>query len=785
MKKLKASPFVMFFVFFILANSAQYAVNRVNIEDVEYLKGTDFVQLRFVTDKIISIPDVFYPDEGNPKRLIMRIGDVMFNISKDSFQFDSQVIDSVTFSTKNNFTDVEITLRERVNYRVFTNRNGLYIEFPNIKRTAAAPQYAPIRQKPVPVNVSRKGIDSAGLNSIKDIRITEKNADNIRVEFVLANAVNYNVIPIHDPPVRLAIDLKNTRSRRLKRAINHLNVKSLRGDCNTSSVFRIVFDLFYLKSYSVSLKKNVLEVEFFSANSLAQKRKEPEKKTEVEKKIPLKKAIKTTPDEDNTRQEIKVNPVEEVKPRIVITNSDIEKSEFFSEEKSIVAGGQAQDLESDPPQAVIQASSLFQNKVIRDGKKEWKGALRSYHLKDQDLVNLLIHFARDTGISMVFDPNISGTVTAELNQVPWDQALDIFLRQNGLGMQHEGNVIRIATISRLTKESKDRRQLQESRESEAELDTRTRVLSYAKASEVKSILDKSLTTRGNIEVDQRSNTLIITEVPDNFVILDGLIAAVDTATPQVSIEARIIETNSNYSKNLGVQWGYRFMADSAYGNQTSMKFPNSIGALGNQLDSRILPAIGPLAGYAVNLPAPGATSAATFTLGNVSNTFRLDMAISAMQRKGKGRIIQAPRFVTQNNVEATIKQGYSIPIQILQNNTIQVQYKEAVLSLTVKPTITADDSITMEINITNDNVDWGNYVDKFPALLTQSAETTIKAKNGETIVIGGMYKIETGTTKNSVPLLYKLPLLGNLFKSKIKSTQSRETLIFITPRIVR
>lgn len=791
MIKRKTPIVVTFFILFVLIQGGQHAVDKVNIKDVEYLKGTDFVQLRFVTDKIISIPDVFYPNENNPKRLIMRIADVVFNISKNNFHFDSPVIDSVGFHTENNYTDVEIKLKERVNYRVFTNRNGLYIEFPNVKKLASAPAYLPAPKK----QIVEKSSYSGGKNFIKNFRITEKNAEKIRIEFLMTKAVDYNVIPILEPPVRLAVDLVNTRSKRLKRPINHLNVKTLRGDYNSPQVFRLVFDLHYLKSYSVSLNKNILEVEFFNVNPLAKNRKnpvknqdikhEPIKNQDINNEPTLKQKNALRQQKKRKDQEITFNPVKEVNAETVLADSQKKDNEFFSDEKSNIAQEKEQKVQEKEQKTLDKSSALFQSQTIEEGKRMWTGELRSYHLKNQDLVNLLIHFARDTGISMVFDPDISGTVTAELNDVPWDQALDIFLRQNELGMQKEGNVIRIASMDKLSQEADKRRKLQESLQKEAKLETVTRVLNYAKASDVKKILDTSLTTRGSIIIDERSNTLIIHEVPENIPLLDGLRKALDVANPQVSIEAKIIETNSNYSKNLGVQWGYNFMADSAYGNQTSLTFPNSIGVMGNQLSSTTSPLEGPLGGYAVNLPAPGATAGTTLSLGNVANTFRLDMAISAMQRKGKGRIIQAPRFVTQNNVQATIAQGYKIPVQTLQNNTIQVTYKDVTLQLRVTPTITADDTITMVIDIKNDNVDWGNFVDKFPAMLTQSAQMTVKAKNGETIVIGGMYKVETGTTKNTVPLLYKLPLLGNLFKSTVKSTQQRETLIFITPRIVK
>ncbi len=859
MKIIKTLPFLAGAIFFLAVTLTGYAAEKVTIKDVEYLKGTDFVQLRFVTDRIISIPDVFYPEENNPGRLMMRIGDVEFNVTKDSLHFDSPVIDSIVFHKQNNFTDVEINLKARVNYRVFTNRNGLYIEFPNPAN--AKIQSLPLPTKPAPTtaknngaaalketnsngliakeaNVARPTVketynpgfsskESAanGRISIKNINITEKNADKIRIEFEMSSGrLDYNVIPILESPVRLAIDLMNTQGLKINKPIDHLNVKTLRGDRNSSTVFRVVFDLHYLKSYSVALNKNVLEVEFYNVESTARKKSgAPLQSTGMNSpagdsremsapgvnaaaeqspalqspgamspglndKAPLNKSKNLNPGNDRQPQQddaIIMNPAQEVDLKDALTIPAEKKNEFFSEEKSLVS----QENVQPPPQTQKQiaggAIAEFESKTIDEGKIQWTGELRSYHLKNQDLVNLLIHFARDTGLNMVFDPDISGSVTAELNDVPWDQALDIFLRQNGLAKQSEGNVVRIASITKLASEAQQRKQLQDSLQQEARLKVDTRVLNYTKAGDVKKILDKSLSVRGSIIIDERSNTLVIHDVPENFPVLDGLIKELDKSNPQVSIEAKMIETNSNYAKNLGIQWGYNFIADSAFGNQTSLKFPNSIGVFGNQYTSQTSPLVGPLGGYAVNLPAPGASAGTVFSLGNIANTFRLDMALSAMQRNGKGRIIQAPRFVTQNNVQSRITQGYKIPVQILQNNTITVIYKDVTLQLVVKPTITADDTITMDIDIKNDNVDWGNYVDKFPAIMTQSAKTTVKARNGETVVIGGMYKVESGTTKNTVPLLFKIPILGNLFKSTVRSSQQRETIIFITPRIVK
>jgi len=321
---------------------------------------------------------------------------------------------------------------------------------------------------------------------------------------------------------------------------------------------------------------------------------------------------------------------------------------------------------------------------------------------------------------------------------------------------------------------------------EGTLTLATRQLSYIKVGEISALLIKQLSPRGDIQIDKRSNTLIISEVPDKIKLLDKLIDALDIANPQVSIEARIVETTSNFARNLGIQWGTRAVADSFHGNQTTLKFPNSIGVQGDQIWNKQNPGmIGELGGYAINLPAPGRSSGVNFTFGNVANTFKLEMALSAMETSGSGRIISAPKTTTQNNMEAHIMQGRQIPVQTIQNNTVTVQFIPAALELSVTPQITARGTIITSISIQNNAADFANTVNGIPPIITQSVETTVMVKDGGTIVIGGIFRIEENDTSDAVPLLSKIPLLGKLFKNSQKRSEQRELLIFITPRIVK
>ncbi|MCX6578781.1 MAG: type IV pilus secretin PilQ [Candidatus Aminicenantes bacterium] len=795
------------------------------VTDVEYLKGDDFVQLHFITDAIIPIPDLFYPEEDNTRLIVMRIPDVDFVVPKDMFKFESPVIDTVKVEKKEKFVDVSIKLKEKANYRVFTNQEGLFIEFPNIKRLAAnkanetesktiptPAAAAPPLPSPAPTatptptptatpsaTLKPAAVKTYGISEIKDFKLAGKDDNRVRFEFVLSGPVDYEVIPVMQAPVRLAVDLKNTRAKQFKQEINCLNVKTLRGALNTPTVFRVVFDLAYLKNYNVSFnnENNVLVVEFFNvidkaADESNKSRKTSPKEMIVETKPPdimaqapnregeTAAAVSTSgapsPHTIETAPQVKNDLGETIPAR--------QENDFFAEEKSQVAGSTLNTLAASKPErknsndpemedisSGNQKSFLLQE--VGGSDKKYLGDPMDFDFKNADLENVILFFSKLSGLSIVIDPGVTGTITARMYQVPWDQALQYFLKVNGLDMVREGNLLRIGKVAVLASEAQARRKLRESREMEGELRTFTRTLSYAQVGQLAPILKKQLSQRGEIITDTRSNTLIISEVLDKIEILDRLIQTLDAANPQVSIEARIVETNSNYTKSLGIQWGFGFAADAAYGNQTSLKFPNSITANGL------------LGGYAVNLPASGANSGVSFSLANASDSFRLDMALSAMEASGKGRIISAPRTTTQNNMEAAIMQGKSIPVQTVQNNTIQVRYIPAALELTVKPQITAKGTIIIEVDIKNNAPDFANRVNDIPPITTQTIKTTVQVDDGGTIVIGGLYRVEDADSGESTPFFSKIPILGNLFKKSSRTSSQKELLIFITPRIVK
>jgi type IV pilus assembly protein PilQ len=437
------------------------------------------------------------------------------------------------------------------------------------------------------------------------------------------------------------------------------------------------------------------------------------------------------------------------------------------------------------------------------GQREYTGDLISLDFKDGDIQDIFRLFADISGLNIVVQPGVQGRITLKLTEVPWDQALELILKTNKLGYAVEGNVIRIAPLTELAQEETDRRRLAEEKALAGDIFTQTRVLSYAKASEIDDLLQRNLSPRGDIVIDERTNTVIYSDLAERVASITELIDTLDTPIPGVEIEARIVVTSRTFARRLGVQWGFTSNQTQALGNTTELVFPNRVQLDGQSLGStaerqfNAPPAEGGIAapqftegttvvqrGYAVNLPFAGApTGALGISLGSITGAFGIDAAISAAESRGQVRIISAPKIITQNNKPAEIKQGVTFPVQVVANNTITVQFKDAVLELQVTPQITSADTIILDIQVNNDSLDFGRAVNGIPSIVTQAATTQVLVDDGSTTVIGGVFVNTENKNETYVPLLHRIPFLGYLFKSNTKETENRELLIFLTPRI--
>jgi type IV pilus assembly protein PilQ len=427
--------------------------------------------------------------------------------------------------------------------------------------------------------------------------------------------------------------------------------------------------------------------------------------------------------------------------------------------------------------------------------KKYTGDPISVNLKDVDLKDFFRLIHEISGLNVVLDPAVKGTVTLVLDEVPWDQGLDIVLRNNGLSQEIDGNVLRIATQDTLKREADQRRDLLKAQSDAIETVTTTRVLSYAKADQnMATTLKRFLTPRGDIYSDARSNTLIIRDIPDSIPKIDNLIRQLDRKSRQVEIDARVVQASRSFARDIGTLFAYStasggnvFGGNSAVGVSPLSRTvipPFSSPALING-NAALTPGT-PVAvemPLATNLAAGAPTSGLSYLF--TSPNFALDFQLSAMESRGVGKVLSEPRGVTQNNEKLTVKQGEKIPIQTTVNNTVSVQLIDAVLKLEVTPQITADGTVFMDVTVENTQIDNGvARINGTPALATQSTETKVLINDGGTVVIGGVVVSNQTTNVDQVPLLGSMPLIGNLFKRTTVNVSSQELLFFVTPRIL-
>ncbi len=415
-----------------------------------------------------------------------------------------------------------------------------------------------------------------------------------------------------------------------------------------------------------------------------------------------------------------------------------------------------------------QPSATFQPRTITETQSQFTGEPISLDLKDADIKDVFRTISQLTQLNIVVDPEVRGTVTVQLEDVPWDQALDLILKQNGLGYVLENNIMRIATTAKLQAEQADRARLLDARQAAEPTRTVIKKLSYAKASELTPTIKSVMSRRGDIVVDARTNTLIIREIPTYLSGVLQLIENLDTATPQVMIEARIVETTKSLGRSLGIAWGVTGDADVAHGNTTNLSFPNTVNGT-----------------FDVPLGTP--QTIATLRLGNILGSFTLDAALSAAENQGLLKIISSPKVAALTNTAASIQSGVQIPVQTNVNNTTTVIYVDATLKLTVTPQITNEGTIHMIVNVSKRepavalNLSIGQNV----PLTVREYKGEILVRDGGTSVIGGIFQINDQDQNNMIPGLWKIPILGNLFRNKTRTEKHDELLIFITPRILR
>lgn len=439
--------------------------------------------------------------------------------------------------------------------------------------------------------------------------------------------------------------------------------------------------------------------------------------------------------------------------------------------------------------AAEQRSQVGQQPVAAGPK--YTGEPISVNLKDVDLKDFFRLIHEISGLNVVLDPMIHGTLTIVLDDVPWDQALDIVLKNNDLSRQLDGNVLRIATVDTLRKEAENRRAQIDAEALAVDKVSITRFLSYAHAKDLLLPLKKFLSQRGDVVADERTNSLIVNDIPAVLPQIDRIIQQMDRKTQEVEIEARVVAATRSFARDIGVQLGL------GWGNGTT-----ALGGVGGVGSSPIIvggqvqplyPVLGtPATGTQVplfsNLGATGPTSGLQFL--NATNNMQIDVILTAAESRGLLKVLSRPRVVTQNNIQAVVKQGTQIPIvtQAQLGGPSTTTFVSAFLRLTVTPQITSEGTIFLNVDVENTLPDYSRATSSNgdnPALITQQATTQVLVTDGGTVVIGGVIQTQNSLSVSQVPLLGDIPYLGNLFKHRAITSSDTELIFFITPRIIQ
>jgi len=740
-------------------------------------------QIRLAASTPLSSLKASYPREF-PSTLVVELGRVQAPEASPIPSDPTPLLKELKFQAGSDLSlSLYATLEEPVPFRIFSEEGATVIEMTKILRTGSNIPSSEIQEE-----LGKTPRKSAPLDKIDFI-------DNAERQDVVVRLKQKPLIAVFalENPLRLVVDSYDTEylPPTLSRSIGKDGAAKVKvGQFKLAPPFavtRFVFELKEPRLYAIEKGLQDFTISFFSEPATSAAAAPPPALPLASAEAPAKPAeaaaLKPKPAEAEGAKEAEAKTEGASKP---IPPPQDKVAPARAKGAPPEAGSAAAAKTEEKPAVDVQEDK-GKTKTIHDVAVKYSGDLISPRFKDADLRDVVLWLGERVGLNVIFDPGVRGSVTCNFTDVPWDQFLDTILKNNRLGKILEGNILRIAPMSALADEEEAERNLREAQEQSGLLQTKTFTLSYAKTREVLDLIKNKKSARGEITSDDRTNTLIVSDVKEKLDLIEKLIATLDTQTPQVQIETRIVEATSTFVRNMGIQWGGRGIADPFYGNQTSLQFPNSVSVNGAMIPKgTVTRGIGgPLGGYAINLPAPAFSSAIGVSFANVLDTFRLDVALSALESKGEGRIVSSQRVAVQNNKEAYINQGRQIPVQTSANFTVTTQYVNAGLELRATPQITADGTIIMLLDIQNNAADFANLVNGIPPITTQSAKTTVMVPDGGTTAIGGIYRVEDAITQEGVPLLHQIPLLGNLFRSFSKTRQNRELLIFITPRIIQ
>jgi len=448
------------------------------------------------------------------------------------------------------------------------------------------------------------------------------------------------------------------------------------------------------------------------------------------------------------------------------------------------------------PEVTLGADSAASDSVDKElellAAQKYSGRQISLDLQDTDIDNALRIIAEVSNLNIIASDDVTGKVTLRLIDVPWDQALDVILKTNGLDSVREGNVIRIAPIEKLRQEREAIKALKQQEDELEALQVKYIRISYAKASELKPLVETVVSERGVVSYDERSNQIIVKDINAGIKNVSELISRVDLRTPQVLLETQIVEASRSLARDLGAELGFEYIQSPATGNATGANFPNTIGVSGSVTGAQ---------GVASSFPAgtgPSAGSAISLLLGSADGSKSLDLRISSLESEGRARVVSRPAVATTNNKQATIKSVEKIRVKTPQGglsvatgqgasasgaSAVATEAIEIGITLEVTPQASPDYYVLLDINAKSSTFG-AHPVDGIPSEVERSATSTVLVSSGQTFAMGGIYKLTDGDTVQGVPFLKDVPVFGHLFRHTSINNGDEELLFFITPRIV-
>ncbi len=439
----------------------------------------------------------------------------------------------------------------------------------------------------------------------------------------------------------------------------------------------------------------------------------------------------------------------------------------------------------------ISAVKKSARKAKPKTQKRYTGERLSLDFQDIEVRAVLKIIANFTNQNIVASDSVNGNITLHLKNVPWDEALDIILTSKGLDMRRQGRVILVAPAEEIAARDKLEIEAQKQREELEPLISESIQVNYARAADLAALLKSSDNKRGTIAIDERTNRILVTDTYANLQKMRERISELDIPVRQVMIESRIVIANNDFSRNLGARFGVTAVGRN--GSDGIIGGTGSGAGAGTMVDSALtnvlggnapLPVTMPSLGDRYNVNLPVVNPAGRFALALLGKDYLLDMELSALQMEGRGEVLSNPRVITSNRSEALIEQGVEIPYQqATSSGATSVSFKKAMLSLRVTPQITPDDRIIMDLNVTKDSV--GQVFNGVPSINSREVKTQVLVKDGDTVVLGGIYEQTRSKEVDSVPFLGDLPIIGALFRQTRKVDDKAELLIFITPKIIR